>query len=151
MRARRLTSLDATNGLGFRRLLGLISEGNSPQLLDESLAFSGHFSRPPSPDESNALDNESDDLADSSNQTGMAEVSRNRTDRSTRGRPTGFEVLGEHQPACTSTLILSNFAPSVNRSAGTMQRAGEAREIWHGVYPIVGGKARAASKHKWKV
>lgn len=28
----------------------------------------------------------------------MAEVRRSRTDRSARGGPTGFEVLGEHRP-----------------------------------------------------
>jgi hypothetical protein len=47
----------------------------------------------------------------------LAEVSRNRTDRSTSGRPTGFEVLGEHQPACTSALILKNFIVLVNFAA----------------------------------
>ena len=46
----------------------------------------------------------------------MAEVSRNRTDRSTRSRPTGFEVLGEHQPACTSVLILNGLLLSVNEA-----------------------------------
>jgi hypothetical protein len=45
----------------------------------------------------------------------MAEVSRNRTDRSAGGGPTGFEVLGEHQPACTSVLILSRLFASVKR------------------------------------
>ncbi len=36
----------------------------------------------------------------------LAEVSRNRTDQSRRARLTGFEVLGGHQPTCTSALIL---------------------------------------------
>ena len=39
---------------------------------------------------------------------------RNRTDRSTRGRPTGFEVPDGHQPACTSALILGDLKRSVN-------------------------------------
>jgi len=56
----------------------------------------------------------------------LAEVSRNRTDRSTRGRPTGFEVLGEHQPACTSALILSNFPLTVN--VGTLHCSGNCSE-----------------------
>ena len=37
---------------------------------------------------------------------GLAEVCRNRTDRSRSARPTGFEVLGGHQPARTSAAIL---------------------------------------------
>ena len=37
---------------------------------------------------------------------GLAEVCRNRTDRSRSARPTGFEVPGGHQPACTSAAIL---------------------------------------------
>ncbi len=41
----------------------------------------------------------------------LAEVCRNRTDRSTKGRPTGFEVLGEHQPACTSVMSLGDLQP----------------------------------------
>ena len=37
---------------------------------------------------------------------GLAEVCRNRTDRSTIGRPAGFEVPDGHQPACTSAMQL---------------------------------------------
>ena len=44
----------------------------------------------------------------------LAEVCRNRTDRSTKGRPTGFEVPGGHQPACTSRLILNGLPCTVN-------------------------------------
>jgi hypothetical protein len=39
----------------------------------------------------------------------LAEVCRDRTDRSTIGRPTGFEVPGGHQPACTSRLMVNDF------------------------------------------
>jgi len=46
--------------------------------------------------------------------TRLAEVCRNRTDRSTVGRPAGFEVPDGHQPACTSMLILRNFLWRVN-------------------------------------
>lgn len=42
---------------------------------------------------------------------------RSRTDRPARDRPTGFEVLGEHQPACTSALILGGFPWGVNFAA----------------------------------
>ena len=45
---------------------------------------------------------------------GLAEVSRNRTDRSRKARPTGFEVPGGHQPTCTSELILENLKGGVN-------------------------------------
>ena len=38
---------------------------------------------------------------------GLAEVCRNRTDRSTIGRPAGFEVPDGHQPACTSVIIIA--------------------------------------------
>src|SRR5579883_3206792 len=44
----------------------------------------------------------------------LAEVSRNRTDRPDRIGTTGFEVLGEHQPACTSELILRGPCSGVN-------------------------------------
>ena len=44
----------------------------------------------------------------------LAEVCRNRTDRSTIGRPAGFEVPDGHQPACTSALILNDFFGGVN-------------------------------------
>src|SRR5208337_68563 len=37
----------------------------------------------------------------------LAEVCRNRTDRSTIGRPAGFEVPDGHQPACTSVVIIT--------------------------------------------
>ncbi len=47
----------------------------------------------------------------------LAEVCRNRTDRSTKGRPTGFEVPDGHQPACTSALILGDSNLSVNFGA----------------------------------
>jgi len=42
---------------------------------------------------------------------GLAEVCRNRTDRSTIGRPAGFEVPDGHQPACTSAIIITYCAP----------------------------------------
>ena len=42
----------------------------------------------------------------------MAEVCRNRTDRSAIGRPAGFEVPDGHQPACTSAASCScNLSP----------------------------------------
>jgi hypothetical protein len=40
--------------------------------------------------------------------TRLAEVCRNRADRSTIGRPAGFEVPDGHQPACTSTSLAFN-------------------------------------------
>ena len=44
----------------------------------------------------------------------LAEVCRNRTDRPAYGGTTGFEVLGGHQPAGTSGLILGRLCYSVN-------------------------------------
>ena len=41
----------------------------------------------------------------------LAEVCRNRTDRSTVGRPAGFEVPDGHQPACTSAIIIAYLVP----------------------------------------
>ncbi len=45
----------------------------------------------------------------------LAEVCRNRTDRPDKVGTTGFEVLGGHQPACTSALILSDLRDRVNK------------------------------------
>jgi hypothetical protein len=44
----------------------------------------------------------------------VAEVCRNRTDRSRKARPAGFEVPDGHQPACTSALefALGNASPA---------------------------------------
>ena len=44
----------------------------------------------------------------------LAEVSRNRTDRPDRIGTTGFEVLGGHQPTCTSAMILIACRNGVN-------------------------------------
>src|SRR5690242_18338985 len=52
----------------------------------------------------------------------MAEVCRNRTDRSTKGGPTGFEVPGGHQPACTSVLILNEPLEGVNVTAASCRQ-----------------------------
>ncbi len=47
----------------------------------------------------------------------MAEVCRNRTDRPTQGRTTGFEVQGGHQTTCTSTLIIRHLVVAVQSAA----------------------------------
>ena len=53
-------------------------------------------------------------MSDWSGLEALAEVSRNRTDRPDGIGTTGFEVLGEHQPACTSELILRGPCTIVN-------------------------------------
>ena len=47
----------------------------------------------------------------------LAEVCRNRTDRSDKIGTVGFEVPGGHQPACTSTGIIQSALERVNRQA----------------------------------
>jgi len=46
----------------------------------------------------------------------LAEVCRNRTDRSRIARPAGFEAQDGHQPACTSGMIVCDSEQSVNES-----------------------------------
>ena len=45
----------------------------------------------------------------------VAEVCRNRTDRPTQGRTTGFEVQGGHQTTCTSALIIRQLRWTVQQ------------------------------------
>ena len=49
---------------------------------------------------------------------GLAEVCRNRTDRSRIAGPAGFEAPDGHQPACTSGLILDEGNLGVNLEGG---------------------------------
>ena len=54
----------------------------------------------------------------------VAEVCRNRTDRPTQGRTTGFEVQGGHQTTCTSALIIRQLRWTVQQPQAVRRGGG---------------------------
>ena len=95
-RACRLTSVVFSKVWRFLGLMGIIARCPVVRGSVSSFAFPSHSPLP------------------TNHCSQVAEVRRSRTDRPPKGRPTGFEVLGEHQPACTSALILNGFLGRVN-------------------------------------
>ena len=63
----------------------------------------------------------------------VAEVCRNRTDRSRIARPAGFEAPDGHQPACTSGLILDEGNLGVNLEGGQKHKRRVA--VWQQLAP----------------
>ena len=116
-RARRLTSFEAEKGSLLGGFLGLIKSQPQGTSCFSNRETAERYAR----------------------QCAMAEVCRNRTDRSTKGRPTGFEVPGGHQPTCTSILILNEPLEGVNVTAASCREdCGARRPLAKGLRRLPG-------------